>query len=97
MELNLKLDLKKAIILGDYGRLERGERVINSLRNLARELVEMFPERYKWDGFYDVLMEVHRNGTNDHQLINDIESLTGIGKQIFTSVILNSAKLKDKV
>jgi len=83
MELRRRLDLKKAIILGDYQRLEKGEAIINSLRNLSRELVVKFPERYNVEDVCELVHEAHRYGTNDDQLINDIEKLTGISQRVF--------------
>ncbi len=92
----LKLNLKKAIILGDYQRLERGEQVINSVRNLGRELAMTFPDRYDTDEVYERLDKARRYGTSDHQLIEDIEKLTEISFRTFTTEVMEESKMNSE-
>lgn len=58
----IKIDLKRAIILEDARRIERGDAPINSIRNLAAELERKHPEVYELDVIAQALYFLCRNG-----------------------------------
>tara|TARA_Y100001951_G_C11295119_1_gene275011 strand:- start:43 stop:354 length:312 start_codon:yes stop_codon:yes gene_type:complete len=58
----IKIDLKRAIILEDARRIERGDAIINSIRNLAAELERKYPDLYELDVLAQALYFLCRSG-----------------------------------
>ena len=84
----IKLRLKKAIILEDVRRVERGERTINNIRQLSLLMVDTYPKRYVFENINVWLCKLNTIGIKDQdktyimdQTITDLCNVLNISKE----------------